>query len=54
MVATATKLSYTHICMYLGVPCAIQSVNATEIICVTGPSPPDSKHYPGNVICHVV
>ena len=31
-----------------GVPCNVQSVNSTEITCVTGPSPPDFDYYPGN------
>ena len=33
--------------MFVGVPCDIQSVTTTEITCVTGPSPPDAKYYPG-------
>lgn len=36
------------ICPFTGVPCNVQSVNATEITCVTGPSPPDFDYYPGN------
>ena len=35
---------------FVGVPCDIDSVTATEITCVTGPSPPDAEYYPGNVI----
>ena len=33
--------------IFVGVPCDIQSVTTTEITCVTGPSPPDAKYYPG-------
>ena len=33
-----------------GVPCDVLSVAATEITCITGPSPPDSEYYPGNNI----
>ena len=34
----------------LGVPCDIQLMTTTEITCITGPSPPDSEYYPGNVM----
>ena len=39
-----------HMCTCPGVPCDVQSVAATEITCITGPSPPDSEYYPGNNI----
>ena len=30
-----------------GVPCEVQSVSPTEVVCVTGPKPEDAKYYPG-------
>ena len=36
-----------------GVPCEVQSVSPTEVVCVTGPKPEDAKYYPGQFVVFV-